>query len=280
VSSAGTVVTELVNNGTDTVQTTLSSYQLPANVETLVYTGSGTFTSSATAASQTIAGGAGADSLSDGGFANVTLRGSGGADTFIVTNVSTTVSEVAGNTNSTVTTTLSNYSLGGNVPNLTYTGSGAFTGNGNSAANTITGGSGNDTLFGNGGSDTLIGGAANDTLSGGGATDTFVFAPVNPTTTNGIYNAGFGKDVITDFTANMNNASHDVLLFSSSMFAAGTTADTLVGGTALNAAGGLVTVAQSGGSVVITVDPTDTITLNNVTLSVLKTGAAADIHFV
>jgi hypothetical protein len=63
------------------------------------------------------------------------------------------------------------------------------------------------------------------------------------------------------------------------MFAPGTTADALVAGTAHNAAGGLVTVAQSGSSVVITLDPTDTITLNNVTLSVLKTGAAADIHF-
>jgi hypothetical protein len=85
--------------------------------------------------------------------------------------------------------------------------------------------------------------------------------------------------VITDFTANRTNASHDVLLFSSSMFAPGTTAGALVAGTAHNATGGLVTVAQSGSSVVITLDPTDTITLNNVTLSVLKTGAAADIHF-
>jgi hypothetical protein len=63
------------------------------------------------------------------------------------------------------------------------------------------------------------------------------------------------------------------------MFATGTTAASLVGGTAHNTAGGAVSVAQSGSNVVITVDPTDTITLNNVALSVLKTGAAADIHF-
>jgi hypothetical protein len=107
-----------------------------------------------------------------------------------------------------------------------------------------------------------------------------VFAPINPTTTNGIYVAGFGKDVITDFTANMNSSNHDVLLLSSSMFAAGTTADALMGGTALNAAGGAVTVVQSGANVVIAIDPNDTITLSNVALSTLKAGAAADIHFV
>jgi Ca2+-binding RTX toxin-like protein len=254
---------------------------LPVNVERLVYTGSGGFTSTATAAGEIITGGTGADTLSDGGFANVTLRGGGGADTFNVTQASTTVTEVAGSANSTVTTTLSNYSLGANVQNLTHTGATAFTGNGNALANTITGGAGNDTLFGNGGNDTLIGGAGNDTLSGGGGADTFVFAPVNPTTTNGIYAAGFGKDVITDFTANMTNVSHDVLLFSSSMFAPGTTADALVAGTAHNAAGGLVTVVQTqpGSPVVITLDPTDTITLNNVSLAVLKASAAADIHF-
>ena len=280
VSNPGSVITETANNGTDTVQTALSSYQLPVNVERLVYTGTGSFSSTATAAGEQITGGTGADSLSDGGFANVVLRGGGGADTFSVTSASTTVTEVAGSANATVMTSLSSYSLQGNVQDLTYTGTANFTGNGNGLANTITGAAGNDTLTGNGGSDTLIGGAGNDRLSGGGGADTFVFAAVNPTTTNGIYNAGFGKDVITDFTANMNNANHDFLALGSSMFAAGTTASALLGGTAHNAAGGLVTAVQSGTSVVITIDPTDTITLNNVMLSVLKTAAAADLHFV
>jgi Ca2+-binding RTX toxin-like protein len=298
VTQPGTVVTELANNGTDTLQTSLLSYQLPAGVERLVYTGSGSFAATATAAGQTITGGTGADTLGDGGFSNVALRGGGGADTFTVTNASTTVNESPGSTNSTVLTTLSSYSLGGNVQNLTFAGTGTFTGNGNGLANTMTGGTGSDTLSGAGGvdtliggtgsdtlsggagGDTLIGGAGNDRLSGGGAADTFLFAPVNPTTTNGVYAAGFGQDVITDFTANMNNSSHDVLLLSSSMFAPGTTAAALVNGAAQNAAGGLVSVVASGNNVVITLDPTDTITLTNVSLSVLKSGAAADIHFV
>ena len=269
VSVAGTVVTELAGGGTDTMQTALSSYQLTANVENLVHTGSASFTSTANAAGQSITGSTGADTLGDGGFANVALTGGGGADAFTVTSATTVVTESSGSANSSVSTTLSSYTLPTNVQNLTYTGTGAFTGNGNTLANTITGGAGNDTLFGSAGSDTLTGKAGNDTLSGGSSADTFVFAPINPTTTGGVYNAGFGKDVITDFTAN--GASNDVLLFSSSMFAAGTTASSLVNGTAHNVAGGLVTVVQSGSNVVITLDPTDTITLNNVSLSLLKT---------
>ncbi|MBR0843456.1 hypothetical protein JQ607_24935 [Bradyrhizobium liaoningense] len=280
VASAGTVVTELAGNGTDAVQTSLSSYQLSVNIESLTYTGSGSFTSTATAAGQTISGGSGVDTLSDGGFASVTLRGNGGADKFTVTNASTSVVET-GSSSSSVTTTLSSYTLPTNVANLTYNGSSAFTGSGNSSANTITGGTGSDTLSGGGGADTLIGGAGNDRLTaGGGGVDNFVFAPINPTTVNGVYNAGFGNDVITDFNANPVSSDHDVLQLSASMFAAGTTASAIANGTAHNAAGGLVTVVQSGSNVVITVDPTDTITLNSVSLTLLKLGASTDIHLV
>jgi Ca2+-binding RTX toxin-like protein len=278
VTRSNDIVVEQLNGGTDTVRTTLSTYLLSSNVENLVFTGSGAFTSTATGNSQAITGGVAGDTLGDGGFSNVVLRGNGGADTFIVNNALTTVNEVAGSTNSTVSTTLGAYTLGGTVQNLTYIGAGTFTGNGNALANTVTGGQGSDTLYGNGGLDTLIGGAGKDTLSGGSGADTFVFAPVNPSTTNG-YSAGFGKDVITDFTASMTNTSHDVLNLASSMFAPGTTAAALFNGTAHNAGGGLVSVVQSGTSVVMSIDQNDTITLNNVLLSVLKSSAAADIHF-
>jgi hypothetical protein len=127
---------------------------------------------------------------------------------------------------------------------------------------------------------TITAGLANHTLTGGPGADTFVFAPINPTTTNGVYAAGFGQDVITNFMADPNNGNHDVLQFSSSMFAAGTTASALAGGTAHNAAGGQISLLQQGSNVVITIDPTDTITLNNVSLSVLTAGAASDFHLV
>jgi Ca2+-binding RTX toxin-like protein len=206
-------------------------------------------------------GGTGANTLQDGGFSGVTLIGDGGNDTFVVSNATTNVFEMPNNGSVTVATNLCSYVLPSNVEKLVYTGTSGIN------------------ATGNGLNDTFSGFTGASTVTGGTGTDTFVFAPVNPTTTNGVYKAGFGQDVIADFRADTTNANHDILTLSSSMFAAGTTADSLAGGTAHNAAGGAVSVAQSGSNVVITVDPTDTITLNNVALSVLKAGAATDIHF-
>lgn len=279
-NKAGTIIREVAGGGTDTVQTSLSSFSLPAGFEKVIYSGAFSFTSTATAAGQSLSGGPAGDVLSDGGFTNVALIGRGGADTFNVSSASTNVNELAGSTNATVNTTLASYTLPANVQKLNYTGSSAFTGTGNGLANTITGGPGNDTLSANGGADILIGGVGNDRLTGGGGGDSFVFAPVNPTVTNGVYSAGFGRDVITDFTVNAANANHDFLDLSASMFQPGTTVTSLVNGTALNAAGGLVSVVQSGANVVFTLDPTDSITLNNVTLAALKASATADIYLV
>ncbi len=59
-------------------------------------------------------------------------------------------------------TALAAYALSLNVENLTFTGTTAFTGTGNSLNNVITGGIGNDTLNGGAGADTLIGGLGDD----------------------------------------------------------------------------------------------------------------------
>src|SRR5437868_10143977 len=91
------------------------------------------------------------------------MAGGLGDDIFIVDSASDTVTESSGQGSDTIKTALTTYTLSAaNVENLTFTGTGAFTGTGNSLANTITGGAGNDTLDGGAGSDTLIGGAGND----------------------------------------------------------------------------------------------------------------------
>ena len=167
VSNPGTIITETANNGTDTVQTTLSSYQLPANVERLVYTGVGSFTATANAAEQRSPAVRAQIQLGDGGFANVTLRGSGGADTFIVTNASTTVTEVAGATELDGNDDALQLLLGIQYPepdvhrNTQPSPAMATVWRTPSPAAPAI-----DTLFGNGGNDTLIGGAGNDRLSG------------------------------------------------------------------------------------------------------------------
>ena len=265
VTKANDVVTEQANAGTDTVQTAFNTYALPGNVERLTFTGTGDFTGTGNALANIITGGAGNDAL-DGGL-NVTgsdrLVGGAGNDIYTVNATSDTLVETANGGLDTVLSKIGTYSLRANFENLTFTGTGNFTGNGNGLANTILGGGGNDTLAGNGGNDRLSGGAGNDRLTGGAGADTFFFNPVNPTAGN----AGIGNDVITDFR--VSGSSHDVLELSTSMFAAGTTAATL-----------LNTYAhQLGAHTVLTIDASDSITLNNVNLTTLKLNLA-DIHLV
>ena len=78
-----------------------------------------------------------------------TLIGGAGADTYNVSNAGDVITEAAGGGTDTVRTTLSSYTLGANVENLTFSGAaGNFAGTGNALVNTITGGTGNDTLDG------------------------------------------------------------------------------------------------------------------------------------
>ena len=79
VDNVGDQVVEANNAGIDTVQTGLSSYTLPANVETLIYTGAGAFQGTGNTLGNTIVGGAAADVLL-GGAGNDTLQGGASAD--------------------------------------------------------------------------------------------------------------------------------------------------------------------------------------------------------
>ncbi|MDH4871565.1 peroxidase family protein, partial [Pseudomonas sp. BN515] len=112
------------------------------------------------AGNDTLNGEAGDDVL-NGGLGNDTMAGGLGNDTYEVTELGDVVTELAGEGTDLVRTTLANYTLGANLENLTYTGSGAFTGSGNGLANTLTGGAGSDVLNGFAGDDTLVGGAGN-----------------------------------------------------------------------------------------------------------------------
>jgi serralysin len=80
VDNVGDVVIEDSGKGTDTVKTTLASYVLPANVETLIHTGAGNFNGTGNALANTLTGGVGNDSLI-AGDGNDILHGGAGADT-------------------------------------------------------------------------------------------------------------------------------------------------------------------------------------------------------
>ncbi|MGO7587560.1 calcium-binding protein, partial [Rhizobium leguminosarum] len=176
--------------------------------------------------------GAGNDVLNGAAGAD-TLIGGAGNDTYIVDHAGDIVTEAAGAGTDTVRTTLATYTLGTNVENLTFIGTGTFVvGTGNALNNVIVGGSG---------SNTLTGGAGNDTLTGGAATDVFIYSP------------HWGHDTITNFVAT--GSASDVISIDDSIFADW---ESLFAAT-----------EQSGNDTIITADADNTITLTNVALSSL-----------
>jgi len=183
VDNASDTVTEAAAGGTDTVQTSLSGYTLPNNVERLQL-GAGGLSGNGNADANALLGGSGNDTLS-GGAGNDTLDGAAGTDslvggtgddTYVVDNAGDVVTEDAGpgTGTDTVNSSLAAYTLPDNVENLVITGTAIGNGTGNALPNTLTGNSGNNSLSGGDGTDSLVGGAGNDTLDGGTGADTLV----------------------------------------------------------------------------------------------------------
>ncbi|WP_436088929.1 calcium-binding protein, partial [Pararhizobium sp. LjRoot255] len=104
--------------------------------------------------------------------------------------------------------------------------------------------SGNDTITGSTWDDTILGLAGNDTLAGGAGNDLFIFQ------------SGFGKDTINDFTVGAGFA--DVIRLDSNIFA--------------DFASVYDAASQVGANTVITFDANNTITLKNI----VKTDLHAD----
>lgn len=215
VDVAADTVTELANEGTDTVRTALAAYTLGANLENLVYLGTGNFAGTGNALNNRLVGGTGAD----------TLTGGAGDDTYVVDNIGDLVVEDVANGNDTIETMLSSYKLAANIENLAYTGTKAFNGIGNASANTITGGAGIDRIDGQGGADLLVGRGGNDTYVVDNAGDVV------------IENAGEGYDRILSqvtFTAS-DNVEAIQLSTSKALDATGNAlANTLVGNAGAN----------------------------------------------
>ena len=141
--------------GYDTVQTNLSTYTLPDNVEKLVYFGSGDFHGIGNAENNDISGGAGNDTL-DGGAGTDRLTGGAGDDTYYVDNPGDAVIEQPGGGYDTEYTSVS-IRAGANVEALIYTGTGGTSLYAAAAGTALTGGAGDDKLFGSSGADTLDG---------------------------------------------------------------------------------------------------------------------------
>ena len=209
-------IVEAAGGGTDTIETTQSTFSMAnyANVENLAYSGTGTgvaFTGNS--GNNMLTGTAGADSL-DGGEGVDTLNGALGNDTYIIDNSDDVVFDQGGV--DTVVTRLSRYFLTNDsgVENLVHGLSSSATLAGNALANSIVGGAGNDSLLGGGGNDTMTGGFGKDTIVGGGGDDVYflddsddiiedsgggidtVFSSTNYTLASGVENLQLGLTTI------------------------------------------------------------------------------------
>jgi Ca2+-binding RTX toxin-like protein len=231
VDVATDVVTELVGEGTDTVQSAVT-LTLGANIENLVLTGT-------TAINGT--GNAVANMLTGNSVANV-LTGGAGDDIYVVGTGDTTI-EAAGGGTDTVQAGVT-WTLAAEVENLTLTGTTAINGTGNalnnvlagnSAINVLTGGAGNDTYYvtsgdttteaASAGTDTVVadltwtlatnvenltltgttavngtGNTLDNVLTGNSAANTLTGLAGNDT-----YIGGAGNDVLTDTSTTSND---------------------------------------------------------------------------
>jgi Ca2+-binding RTX toxin-like protein len=160
VAHAGDAVglgVDSMDAGTDTVRLALATHALrdisgSAELENLVFTGTGAVALTGNAAGNSLVGGAGADTL-DGGAGADTMVGGAGNDRFLVDDAGDVVTDTGGI--DTVITSVAGVTLGGGLENLVLNANAI--GVGNALANVLTAGDGNAVL--------LQGLAGNDTYN-------------------------------------------------------------------------------------------------------------------
>ncbi|MFY7800000.1 MAG: calcium-binding protein, partial [Dolichospermum sp.] len=170
VDNTADTITELVNQGTDIVFSTVT-YTLTPNTENLTLQGTAAINGTGNdlnnsitgnAAANILTGGLGNDTLT-GDLGNDTLTGGAGNDSYYLDNTADIITENLNEGTDIVFTTVT-YTLTTNTEHLTLQGTTAINGTGNdlnnsiignTAANILTGGLGNDTLTGDLGNDTL-----------------------------------------------------------------------------------------------------------------------------
>ncbi|WP_420538217.1 beta strand repeat-containing protein [Microcystis aeruginosa] len=259
VDNTGDIVTENLNEGTDTVQASIS-YTLTDNVENLTLTGTANLNGTGNNLNNILTGNsgnniltglAGNDSL-DGKAGTDTMIGGLGNDTYTVDNTGDIVTENLNEGTDTVKASIS-YTLTDNVENLTLTGTANLNGTGNNLNNILTGNSGNNILTGNEGNDTLNGAAGIDTLIGGLGNDTYQVDSTNDTITE---LANQGSDTIqssvTYSIANLDNIENLTLTGNTAINATGNTANNLIvgnsGNNQINGGAGIDTLTGGNGA--------------------------------
>ncbi|MGA8157230.1 MAG: calcium-binding protein, partial [Rhodoplanes sp.] len=169
VDNLGDAVYENANEGTDTVQSSIT-YTLGANVENLTLTGSGNINGTGNSGNNILTGNSGANTL-DGGAGADTMIGGLGNDTYVVDSLGDAVVENVGEGTDKVIATVNNVTLAANVEIGAVGLATGLTLTGNAGDNILFGGSGNDVLNGGAGNDAFAAGAGNDIINGGVGND-------------------------------------------------------------------------------------------------------------
>jgi trimeric autotransporter adhesin len=183
VDNASDMVTENINEGADTVISTVT-HTLGLNVEYLTLAGVAAINGTGNTLANTIVGNAAANII-DGGLGLDTMKGGLGNDTYIVSQTTDIVTELLSQGTDLVKSAAT-FTLGLNVENLTLTGAAVVNGTGNALANTI---------IGNTAANIITGGLGHDVMTGGLGRDVFDFNLITETT-----KVAATRDYITDFT--------------------------------------------------------------------------------
>ncbi|PKN89270.1 MAG: hypothetical protein CVU51_01070 [Deltaproteobacteria bacterium HGW-Deltaproteobacteria-1] len=158
--NTGDVVTENANEGSDTVNSSIT-YTLGSNVENLTLMGTSAVNGTGNTLANVIIGNSANNTLSGATGADTMLGGLGN-DTYVADDTGDVVTENANEGTDLVQSSVT-YTLSANVENLTLTGTNTINATGNELANTLTGNSGANIFDGGLGADNMIGGAGNDT---------------------------------------------------------------------------------------------------------------------
>ena len=165
VDNVGDVVVENLNEGTDTVLSSIT-YALTPNVENLTLTGTAAINATGNVLNNTILGNSN-DNVIDGGIGADTMSGGLGNDTYIVDNAGDVVVESLNEGTDLVKVAINTaggtYTLTNNVENATLTNTVAFNLTGNTLNNSLIGNAADNLIDGGAGADTMTGDAGNDT---------------------------------------------------------------------------------------------------------------------
>ncbi|MEY4250035.1 MAG: hypothetical protein RJA87_1668 [Pseudomonadota bacterium] len=214
VDALGDSITELANEGTDTVRSSIG-YQLTDDLENLTLLGSASIDGTGNGANNVLIGNDGANRL-DGVAGADSMSGGGGNDSYIVESAGDSVTELAGGGTDSVYSSVS-FSLGANVENLILTGTAATNGTGNAEANILIGNSADNRMLGGDGDDILVAGAGNDYLDGGNGTDIASFEgattnlSIDLSTALGTISTSLGTDTLVSIEGIIGGSGNDVL---------------------------------------------------------------------